>query len=451
MATRARLPLALSCLIISVITLALCAAGASAKYLRAVPKTQTPTHGKTVSGKIKWRVKVRGAQPKRVDFAVDGKRMARRGRHRIHRRKVTAKINTNKLSDGRHTLTAIAYGPDGRRSGKSKVKINVVNTPGGPLYWGAQISNQLTGTDAPWDMNAVSKFEDMARKPLSMIHFAQPFANCSSSPCSFLGFPTSLFEDVRQHGAIPFFSWASQSTPISLNEPEFQLSDVIAGTYDPFIKSFATAARNWGHPFFLRFNFEMNGDWFQWSEGNNGNAPGQYVAAWRHVHDIFTSVGATNATWTWCPNVDPNNNLQSLGSLYPGDSYVDWTCLDGYNWGTNPSRPTGWKTFDQLYDSTYHQITDTIAPSKPMVIGEMGSTEYGGSKAAWIQDALSKILTNYPRIRGMLWFERYDDGMDWPLETSSSATSAFASGIQDPAYTTNNYADLPPGPIQPQT
>jgi beta-mannanase len=30
----------------------------------------------------------------------------------------------------------------------------------------------------------------------------------------------------------------------------------------------------------------MNGNWFSWSERTNVNQPGEYVAAWRHVHDI---------------------------------------------------------------------------------------------------------------------------------------------------------------------
>ena len=114
---------------------------------------------------------------------------------------------------------------------------------------------------------------------------------------------------------------------------------MIEGHHDAYIREFAEAAKAWGHPFFLRFNWEMNGNWFPWSEGVNGNQPGEYVAAWRHVHDIFTQVGATNATWVWCPNVDPASKLHDLASLYPGDAYVDWTGLDGYNWGTNPASP----------------------------------------------------------------------------------------------------------------
>jgi hypothetical protein len=313
------------------------------------------------------------------------------------------------------------------------------------IYWGAWIGSQLTGTEAPWDMGAVSKFEQLAGKPVSMIHFSSPFADCSVSPCRFYGFQGAVMDQIRAHGAIPFFSWGSQSTPASLEEPDFQLSDVIAGTYDSYIRRFAEEARDWGHPFFLRFNWEMNGNWFAWMEGVNGNQPGESVTAWRHVHDIFTEVGATNATWVWCPNVDPFGDLRNLASLYPGDEYVDWTGLDGYNWGA--ARGDRWLSFDQLYRSTYDYITKTLAPSKPLVIAEVGSSERGGSKSAWIEDALDSLATGYPRVRALLWFEKYDDGMDWPIETSSSATAAFAAGIRSPVFAENRFAALSPGPV----
>src|SRR5947199_3529398 len=127
---------------------------------RALPKTKTPTNGQTVSGRINWRVAVRGAKPKRVLLTVDGG-VAKQYRGR---RRTKATIDTTKLSNGAHHLTAIAFGPNGRRSGKSKVKVvveNPVSQPNGPnsVYWGGWIGDQLTGTQAPWDMSAVSKFE----------------------------------------------------------------------------------------------------------------------------------------------------------------------------------------------------------------------------------------------------------------------------------------------------
>jgi hypothetical protein len=309
------------------------------------------------------------------------------------------------------------------------------------LYWGAWIGNQLTGTEAPWDMNAVSRFEAQTGKPVSLIHFASPFSSCSGSSCSFYSFPTTPMESIRQHGAIPFFSWSSQSTPSSLNEPEYQLSDVIEGRYDSYIRKFAEEAKRWGHPFFLRFNWEMNGNWFPWAEGVNGNNSGEYVAAWRHVHDIFTQVGATNATWTWCPNVDPKHEFTDVGQYYPGNEYVDWTCLDGYNWGGSR-----WMSFDETFSSTYHRIVDEVAPGKPMVIGEVGSAENGGSKSAWIAEMLRKLPTAYQGIRGVIWFDKKEEG-DWPIESSPAAQSAFMSGISSASYLPNSFGNLGSGTV----
>jgi beta-mannanase len=298
-------------------------------------------------------------------------------------------------------------------------------------------------------MGAVSKFEEATRKSASLIQFFQPFSECTASSCHNDAFPTTPMENIRAHGSIPVLSWSSQSIPSSLNEPDFQLSDLISGRYDEFIREFATEAKEWGHPFFLRFNWEMNGNWFPWSEGVNGNGAGEYVTAWRHVHDIFTSVGAANVSWVWCPFVDPGGSLQSLESLYPGDAYVDWTGLDGYNWGTNPASPRGWKSFDQLFSRSYEAITEGLAPSKPMMLGEVGSSEHGGSKPQWIEDALEGIPSEFPQMRAMLWFDKFDDNMDWPIETSAAATSAFAEAIQEPSYVGAGYAGLAGGDIQP--
>jgi beta-mannanase len=230
-----------------------------------------------------------------------------------------------------------------------------------------------------------------------------------------------------------------------VNEPDFQLSDVIAGTYDPYIRSFAAAAKSWGHPFFLRFDHEMNGNWFEWSERVNGNGPGQYVAAWRHVHDVFTSVGATNATWVWCPNVNISHELQSFHSLYPGGDYVDWTCMDGFNWGHSVLSP-GWMSFGKIFRSTYRKIAK-LAPSKPMIIGETASSDRGGSKAAWIRDMFRSLAKGFRKIHGLIWFDVNDRNTHWPIETSRSATRAFRNGIRRRLYAANAYADLSASPI----
>jgi hypothetical protein len=461
---------------------------ASTSRARALAVTTTsPAIGATLSGTADWRVEVLGGTPTKVSFAVDGIVLST-VTAAPYAYQGTGRLDTTRLANGTHTLTATVYAKAGANT-RASVTVTVYNAPtstsGGsstppapapepepapapapapapepapapapapsgehPIYWGAWIGNQLTGEEAPWDMNAVNKFESSVGKGLSLVQFSSPFANCFSSPCKFYGLPTTAMENVRQSGAIPFFSWASQSLPSSTNEPNFQLGDVIAGNYDSYIRSFATSAKNWGHPFFLRFNWEQNGNWFPWSESVNGNKPGEYIAAWRHVHDIFSSVGASNVSWVWCPNVDPDNRWQSLKATYPGDQYVDWTCLDGYNQGTMPSAPDRWRSFDELFSSTYKKIVTEVAPSKPMVIGEVGSSEYGGSKASWIRQMLGELPSSYPSVRGLLWFDKYAGG-DWPIDSSSSATQAFSEGIKSPAYTTDTFSSLSATSIQP--
>lgn len=272
-------------------------------------------------------------------------------------------------------------------------------------------------------------------KHLSVAHWSSPFnASFCSGNCNF---DATTFQKARDNGVIPFFSWANTG---------IRDADVAAGAWDGYIRSWASAAKSWGHPFFLRFDWEMNGSWFDWGVGNDGTSAADYVAAWRRVHDIFASVGATNATWVWCPNIDPREKLADLGSVYPGDSYVDWTCLDGYN-GNDP-----WMSFTNLFADTYDKIME-IAPAKPMIIGEVGSTESGGSKAQWIGDMFAALATRFPNIRGVLWFDQNVHGpggySDWPVETSSSSSAAFAAGIRSSAFATNTFATLAESRIRP--
>jgi hypothetical protein len=320
--------------------------------------------------------------------------------------------------------------------------------PPASLFWGAQIGDQMTGEAAPWDMRPVRRFEKIAGKGLSLVEFASPFAECTDSGCEFTKFPTTPLENIRHYGAVPVFSWNSTSSPPSADQPAFRLSTLIDGTYDSYIRDFAIRAKEWGHPFFLRFDWEMNGFWFPWSEGVNGNRPGEFVAAWRHVHDIFTSVGANNVTWVWCPNVDVSGELTNLRSLYPGSRYVDWTGLDGFNWGNMEGSP-GWLSFNRIFHQTYAQIVRNIAPDKPMLIAETASTDRGGSKSAWIKDMLSKVRHKYRKIRGLIWYDVNDRGTHWPIERSRSASDAFRSGIRSGAYRPNLYGGLASEPIGP--
>jgi hypothetical protein len=320
--------------------------------------------------------------------------------------------------------------------------------PPASLYWGAQIGNQMTGEEAPWDMTPVYRFQEIADKGLSLIEFGSPFAECGEGGCVMTRFPTTPLENVRRYGAIPVFSWNSTASPPEADQSQFSLGILLSGRYDAYIREFATKAKEWGKPFFLRFNWEMNGFWFPWSEGVNGNTPGQFVAAWRHVHDIFESAGAHNVTWVWCPNVDLFNTLTPLGSLYPGDDYVDWTALDGFNWGERRGSP-GWQSFNEVFHRTYHRIIKKVAPGKPMMLAEVASTDRGGNKPAWIKDMLNKVRHRYRKVRAVIWYDVDDRGTNWPIERRKQDGNAFKSGIRPGAFKPNLYGGITHSPILP--
>jgi hypothetical protein len=320
------------------------------------------------------------------------------------------------------------------------------------VYWGALVDSQAPSTENMQPGGSFDAFETRAQKKMSILHWGQPWKmNGSYQP-----FYAPWFNNVRQHGSIPLIDWSSWQLGYGINQPDFKLSAIYNGAHDSYITQWALAAKAWGQPFFLRFDWEMNGNWqFPWSAQLNGNQPGDYIKAWRHVHDIFTQNGATNVTWVWCPNISSPVTLP-MASLYPGDAYVDWTCLDGYNqydtWLEFNTLFTG-SGIDWLYNS-YAEIL-AVAPTKPIMLGEFASLEAGdggAKKAAWITDALTDQLpVNFPLIKAVVWFnwDDKDPALTFRVESSQASLNAFATAIQLNYYAGNNFTDLNTSPIPP--
>ncbi|MGZ4416786.1 MAG: glycoside hydrolase family 26 protein [Gaiellaceae bacterium] len=281
------------------------------------------------------------------------------------------------------------------------------------FLWGAWIGTQFTGSEAPWSWRAVTEFEsrNAGGRHVSALHWSVgvPWVH------EFRHF-TTLFNRVQTAGAVSL---------VDMDTGSAKLRSIANGAHSSALRTWATEAKSWGHPILLRFDWEMNGNWFPWDTMPiSQNTPADFVAAWRRVHHIFSAVHASNVRWVWCPNIDPYNIWTNLASLYPGNAYVDWTCLDGYN------RNAPWTSFAGLYGSSYRQIM-RLAPRKPMIVGEVSSTEHGGSKAQWIQAMFGDIRTRFSHIRGLAWWDIPGPPTphDWPIESSRSSSTAFSRGI----------------------
>jgi hypothetical protein len=261
-------------------------------------------------------------------------------------------------------------------------------------------------------------------------------------------FPTGQMEAIREHGSIPVLAWEPDNYPLGANQPQFSLASIINGAWDTFLRQYAAEVKAWGHPFFLRYASEMNANWVSWSEVNSGNSAGQFVTAWRHVHDIFTSVGATNVTWVWCPNIE-KGAVTPIAELYPGNAYVDWAGIDGYNFGFFYQGAT-WQTFSDVFSPTYSDLLSIIPPGMPILVGETGTVESGALKPAWITDALSTQLPyNFPRIRAFIWFDSVDGNYNMRIDTSAQSLAAFQQAIASNTYESNYYSNLNEMPILP--
>ncbi|WP_458782332.1 glycosyl hydrolase [Arthrobacter sp. D3-16] len=237
--------------------------------------------------------------------------------------------------------------------------------------------------------------------------------------------PITEMNALRARGAVPLVTWEPWAWGGGMNQPAYSLDRIAAGDFDAHIAQWGQALASWGYPVQLRFAHEMNGDWYPWAESVNGNQPGDYVQAWRHVHDVIEAQGASNVSWVWSPNV-PYYGSTDLAGLYPGAGYVDIVALDGYNWGTSASW-SGWISPQDLFAPGIAQLR-ALAPGIPILIAETASTEAGGDKAAWNTQLVS-YLAAQPDVMGFVWFHIQKEA-DWRINSSATSAAAFKNALQ---------------------
>jgi hypothetical protein len=220
--------------------------------------------------------------------------------------------------------------------------------------------------------------------------------------------------DLR-NGRVPMISWAGASAKL-----------IASGAYDAQIRTRARQLRALHRPVMLRWFAEMDGK----AHLADARSPTTFIAAWRHMHRIFASVGATNVRWVWCPNAfDFKTGVAQ--QYYPGSAYVDWIGADGYNWA--PRRPSArWTSFGQIFSTFYRW---GLAARKPLLVGEFGVLERApGEKAAWFRQAEHELRTQFGGIRAVVYFDSDHQHFNWRVTTSRSAFRAFRAFAADPYF-----------------
>jgi hypothetical protein len=223
---------------------------------------------------------------------------------------------------------------------------------------------------------------------------------------------------ANTYGAVPMVSWGC--------DPPNDL--VASGAEDEVIRRFAEQLRAYGRPVLLRWLWEPNLFVAERCLGPGGvpEQAARYVAAFRHIVDVFRVTGTTNVAFVWTPSAGAL--AAPMEPYYPGDEYVDWIGVDGYDW------PDGRGNFVEVFDDWYQ----SFAPrGKPMIVAETGATEDQPQFLAEIADV---VPSRYPAIKAVVYFDAVGN-VDWRLSSyGGSGLDAFSSLGRDPDFTV-----MPPG------
>ncbi len=233
-------------------------------------------------------------------------------------------------------------------------------------------------------------------------------------------FPGEVERDDVRAGRVPFITWKAhrRGGPV-------KWAAIASGKEDATIRARATGLKALGKPVLLSFHHEPEND-----AGKNGSAS-DYVAAFRHVAQVFDGVGANNVRMVWGPIMVYTFQGAHGGPnvWYPGPEYVDYVGVNGYNWYPGRSY-TKWRSFRDTFSVAYNWSTSR---GKPMVIAETGVQEdpkVPGRKAQWLKDALA-TAKGWPQLKALCYFNS-DTIYPWWVTSTSSALSAYKAMGQDP-------------------
>ncbi|MFE5208922.1 glycoside hydrolase family 26 protein [Streptomyces sp. NPDC056600] len=186
-------------------------------------------------------------------------------------------------------------------------------------------------------------------------------------------------------------------------------ADIAAGTYDAEvidvqarrIKEYGEGGD--GRKVFLSFDLEMDT-----RVPENGTA-GEFVAAWRHIHDRFRQLGVDNVVWTWITTGYPGHH-DLIEKLYPGDDYVDWIGYNQYNYFT--CHDTRWMSFAETQRSVHRWIRTHLSDEKPLMLSEFGSaydTQRPSRQADWYRE-VPDVLRELDGVKAALQWNSRDPG-----------------------------------------
>jgi len=219
-------------------------------------------------------------------------------------------------------------------------------------------------------------------------------------------FKTNFAAAAAREGAVPL---------VQIDPAGISVASIAAGRYDAYLATYAQDVRAYRHPVILSFGHEMNGYWYSW--GYQNTPATVFVAAWRHIVDVFREQGAQNVTWLWTINIiHKRARVPSPGPWWPGSSYVNWVGIDGYYYNNS-------NTFANLFGPTIAAVRGLT--HDPILIAETAILPAANQRAK-ISDLFAGIKLY--DLLGFVWFDSVHV-FDWRL-SDAGAISVFRQHAQ---------------------
>jgi mannan endo-1,4-beta-mannosidase len=200
-------------------------------------------------------------------------------------------------------------------------------------------------------------------------------------------------------GALPFI----QIEPFR----PYTVSGIANGDWDSYLRAYAAAVKAFGARIALGFGHEMNGGWYQWGFGHV--PPATFIAAWKHIHDVFAAAGVTNVKWVWTIN----RGVHPPKLWWPGKKYVTWVGISGY-----------YRHSDDRWAHVFNSTLANVAKfsSKPILIAETAVGPFR-NRARMITNFFAG-LKRHRQLLGFTWFD-LSKSENWRLEGDKPAVAAF--------------------------
>jgi beta-mannanase len=282
---------------------------------------------------------------------------------------------------------------------------------------------------APWiSMVAVTNLERSIGRRLDIVHI---YTAWGEEWGAYNGETVRQLHSATSNGRRALITWEPWVLGQGADQDKFALRRIAAGSFDDYIRRWARGLRDFPSITYLRPMHEMNGDWYSWCIGVNGNSVGDYIRAWRRMWVIFAQEQVSNVRWIWCPYAADSSASNMFELAYPGDRYVDLLGLDVYNWGTGArsdckvGESNMWRTVTECLAPSYRRISSLA--SQPIWLPEIGCAEQGGDKSQWFRDLLDS--PDYGRISALVFFDA-DKERDWRVTASTSSRTAVARSLE---------------------